>query len=350
MSEARFRESRAAALVAVNINTFWATAVILLAFGLWDAFADPVHWVSAVRVRVLGAGAIVATGLLQKLQGKADWMPLLAKVRLVVAVVTTIAAAAMLDRGYGLGVAGMVAIILTGPYIAIDSRDLLVMNGCVLGVVGAMMLAASLDRFDAVGTMVFAFLAVLVSTLLGRVIEASNRRAFALELEMQHEARTDPLTGLDNRRAMQERGLLELKRAQRIGAPVSVILCDVDHFKRVNDRFGHETGDDVLRTVASTLRAALRETDVIGRWGGEEFSAVLVETDARMAREVAERMRSAVAAIDTLPDRITISLGVAVRSTIEDIPAAWDTLLQDADRHLYRAKSDGRNRVVAPVE
>ena len=147
-------------------------------------------------------------------------------------------AALTLDRGYGFGVAGMVAIILTGPYIAIDSRDLLVMNAIVLGAVIVATLFASLNGFDTIGTIVFALLAVLVSTLLGRALEESSRRAFALELEMQREARTDTLTGLDNRRAMQERGAIELKRAKRIGAPVSVILGDIDHFKRVNDQFG----------------------------------------------------------------------------------------------------------------
>jgi diguanylate cyclase (GGDEF)-like protein len=278
-------------------------------------------------------------------------MPLLAKVRLVIAVVASMVAALMLDRGYGFGVAGVVAIILTGPYIATDSRDLMVTNALLLAAVGGVVYSASLGQFDAIGTIVFALLAALVSTLLGRVLETSNRRAFALELEMHRDARTDALTGLENRRSMQERGLLDLKRSQRIAAPVSLILCDVDHFKRVNDRFGHEAGDAALRTVARTLRAALRETDLLGRWGGEEFIALLVETDAQTAREIAERMRAAVASIgfDTLSEGMTISVGVATLSDIDDIPRAWEALLTDADRHLYRAKREGRNRVVAPV-
>lgn len=346
--EKQFRESRAAALVAVNLNSFWSIAVIVLAFGAWDVFVDPAHWKASFRVRLLGAGTIVASGVFQKLPGNARWMPLMAKVRLVIAVVTAMVAALMLDRGYGFGVAGMVAIMLTGPYIAIDTRDLLLMNASVLAAVGVVMVSAPLDRFDAIGTIVFVLLAALASTLLGRALETSHRRAFALELEMHREARTDTLTGLANRREMQERGLLELKRAQRSAAPASLILCDVDHFKRINDRFGHEKGDAVLSTIGRTLRAALRETDLLGRWGGEEFIAVLLETDAQMALEIAERMRCAVAAIvfDTVPERLTISLGVATLSQITDPHSAWETLLKDADRRLYRAKSKGRNRVV----
>jgi diguanylate cyclase (GGDEF)-like protein len=346
--EQQFRESRAAALIAVNLNTFWSIAVIVVAFSAWDAFLDAAHWQAALQIRLVGAAAIVATGLFQRLPGKAGWMPFMAKVRLVVAVVTSMLAALMLDRGYGFGVAGVVAIILTGPYIAIDMRDLRRMNASVLAAVGVVLVSVPLSGFDAIGTIVFVMLAALVSTLLGRVLESSNRRAFALELEMHREARTDALTGLDNRRAIQERGLLELKRAQRLGAPVSLILCDVDHFKRVNDWFGHEAGDGVLRTIAATLRAALRETDLLGRWGGEEFIAVLIETEAATAREIAERIRAAVAAIafDTLPEGMTISLGVATAWEIADVPDAWEALLQRADRHLYQAKSEGRNRVV----
>ena len=180
------------------------------------------------------------------------------------------------------------------------------------------------------------------------MVEASHRREFVLELELRRDARTDALTGLDNRRAMEERGPMELKRAQRSGAPVSVILCDVDHFKSINDRYGHVGGDTVLRTVATNLRGALRETDVLGRWGGEEFMAVLVDTDSMVARHVAERMRAAIArtAFEGLPEGTTISLGVATQHTVVTAASAWDTLVKEADQLLYQAKKEGRNRVI----
>jgi diguanylate cyclase (GGDEF)-like protein len=347
--EASFRAARSADLIAGNIDTFWSIAIIVLAFGVWDRFVDQAHWADALRVRAVGAGVVVATGLFQKLPGKAHWMPFMAKVRLVAAIVASIIAAATLDRGYGFGVAGIVAIILTGPYISVDTRDLLVTNAAVLAAVGIVMVWAPLDTFDVIGTIVFVLLAALVSTLLGRVLEASYRRAFILELESHRDARTDALTGLDNRRAIQEKGLLELKRAQRIDAPVAVILCDVDHFKRINDRLGHEAGDAVLRRVADVLRSGLRETDLIGRWGGEEFIAVMLDADAAAARDVAERMRKAVAAMpfEGLRDGATISFGVSSLRDFHSIPEDWEALLKKADEHLYRAKSEGRNRVVA---
>ena len=189
-----FRESRIAGLIAVNINTFWSIAILLLVFVAWDAYADPVHWQAALRVRLIGVAVVVATGLFQKLPGRARWMPLMAKVRLVTAVVTAAVAAAMLDRGYGFAVAGVVAMILTGPYSALDVRDLLATNIAALIALAVVMVTMSLDGFSMLGTAVFTVLAMLVSLLLGRVLEASHRRAFALEMELQREARTDPLT------------------------------------------------------------------------------------------------------------------------------------------------------------
>jgi diguanylate cyclase (GGDEF)-like protein len=347
--EAQFRERGTAALIAVNLNTFWSIAIILLGFGLWDVFVDPAHWRSAFGVRVLGAAIVVATGLFQQLPGQSHWMPLLAKVRLVTAVVASAVAATLLEGGYGFGVAGLIVIILTGPYIAIDGRDLLMTNLAVMAALVPVMFTVSLTSFNVIGTVVFVLLAVAVSTLLGRILEISNRRAFALELELQRDARTDSLTGLANRRAMQESGRVELKRAKRAGSPVSVLLCDLDHFKGINDRYGHEAGDAALVQVAGVLRGALRESDALGRWGGEEFIAVLPQTDAAGAAEVAERMRVAIegTAFVGVRERTTISVGAATSQDVDEPSSAWEGLVKAADQFLYQAKHEGRNRVVS---
>lgn len=347
--EAQFRESRIQTLISVNLHTYWAIAIILAGFGLWDYYVDPNNWRRAVTIRLLGSVFVAATGILQTLPGKARWLIPLSKVRLVSAASISIIAASMLDRGYGFGVAGLIVIFLTGPYVAIDSRDLLKTNAMALAAVAVTIVALSLDPFDIVGTVVFVILAVVVSTLLGRVLESSHRRAFLLELEQHRDARTDALTGLANRRAMQERGRVELKLAKRTGVAVSVILCDLDHFKAINDRYGHEAGDAALVRVATVLKGALRESDALGRWGGEEFIAVLPATHAAGAKEVAERMRVAIEAIafPGLPDRVTISLGVATSQQIDDPVDEWDLLIKEADRRLYSAKRAGRNRLVS---
>ncbi len=167
-----------------------------------------------------------------------------------------------------------------------------------------------------------------------------------LERELREIADTDDLTGISNRRHFLEIARHELKRAKRFHRSLSVVMLDVDHFKAVNDTRGHAVGDDVLRTLAHTCLKALRDMDVIGRYGGEEFAILLLETDEKQAFKVTERLRKAVQkmAIDTDagPVRITVSQGIATATGAEsDIPE----LLARADTALYAAKNNGRNRV-----
>jgi diguanylate cyclase (GGDEF)-like protein/hemerythrin-like metal-binding protein/PAS domain S-box-containing protein len=174
-----------------------------------------------------------------------------------------------------------------------------------------------------------------------RTLEAEVSRRTA---ELQALSVTDPLTGVGNRRRLVQALESELRRAARYERPLTALFVDLDRFKDVNDRFGHEAGDDVLVRVAATLRAGLRDVDVIGRWGGEEFVALLVETDLAEGGRVAERLREAVAALrfEVMPARtITVSVGVAEWRAGE----TGDALLRRADRALYTAKRDGRDRV-----
>ncbi len=159
----------------------------------------------------------------------------------------------------------------------------------------------------------------------------------------------DGLTRLFNRRAIFERLSEEIERARRYRQPLSIVICDLDHFKRVNDRFGHLVGDAVLREGSAVLRRSLRTTDLLGRYGGEEFLAVLPQVDLEAARQAAERLRRDLAAhpleIADMPEqRITASFGVAALSELGAKPAA-DELVAVADRRLYEAKAAGRDRV-----
>lgn len=158
----------------------------------------------------------------------------------------------------------------------------------------------------------------------------------------QQLALTDSLTGLVNRRGIDQHLQREAARARRHGHQLSFGLLDVDYFKRVNDRFGHGAGDDVLRRVARSLAALLRAGDVAARWGGEEFLVMLVDTGIDGARRCAERLRGAVESL-TIPDvgQVTVSVGVAELAPNEDLSRA----LLRADELLYRAKAEGRNCV-----
>ena len=163
--------------------------------------------------------------------------------------------------------------------------------------------------------------------------------------ETRRLADTCGLTGLANRRFITERLEHEIKRAQRYGTPVSIALCDADHFKQVNDVYGHNTGDEVLRLIAKTIQKTIRTVDYAGRWGGEEFLVILPETASAGARVVGERLRASVelgcANVPSGPEKTTVSIGISSWSRGDDLEA----LVGRADECLYRAKGRGRNRV-----
>lgn len=181
-----------------------------------------------------------------------------------------------------------------------------------------------------------------------RQLEAVLLEKEALNAKLERLASIDDLTELYNRRIFSECLLRDLARAEREKSPISLVLLDIDHFKQVNDTYGHQAGDDVLRAVARTVRAQIRAGDVAARYGGEEFAVILPSTDAAGAETLAERIRSAVeaATVETQGKslRVTLSCGVNALSGA-DCRAAADALISGADTALYKAKDAGRNRV-----
>ncbi|OGR35478.1 MAG: hypothetical protein A2051_07180 [Desulfovibrionales bacterium GWA2_65_9] len=173
---------------------------------------------------------------------------------------------------------------------------------------------------------------------LGQAVRELDEKNQALEVM----TRTDRLTGLANRRRLEEALQTEVLRARRYGKPFSVILLDIDYFKEVNDRFGHQAGDNVLIAIAGLLTRTARETDVVGRFGGEEFLLVCPETELQVVAALAERLRSEFTATDfPLVGQVTSSFGVAEFTQGDSVKA----LVERADQALYRAKNSGRNCV-----
>jgi len=160
-------------------------------------------------------------------------------------------------------------------------------------------------------------------------------------------ATTDGLTGLLNHRTFQLRMDEALAAARRYGRKCSLILTDIDHFKSVNDTWGHPTGDLVLKGVAKILKDKARDTDIVARYGGEEFAIVMPETDQKGAQAIAERIREAVSGetfqTEMGPLKVTLSLGIA---TFADDAKDKHGLVELADQCLYFAKRNGRNQVV----
>lgn len=168
---------------------------------------------------------------------------------------------------------------------------------------------------------------------------------------LEHDVNRDPLTALFNRRFMWEWLEHQQRQALRHQYPIAALMLDVDHFKRINDQYGHSTGDRVLQELACLLAHAVRESDIVARYGGEEFLALLPRCDQPLALEVAQRITRQVRAssLGGLPaGGVTCSLGIALSDPAR--PASSMGLLTEADRRLYLAKRGGRDRIVAEDE
>jgi diguanylate cyclase (GGDEF)-like protein len=217
-----------------------------------------------------------------------------------------------------------------------------------------------LDQEGAVTDLCQLSLAVLIALptafspylLVGAIPIVVVMRRFMMHAQLLTAARVDPKTGLLNAATWQRESELEVARAERTRTPLAIAIADIDHFKLVNDKHGHLAGDAALSLISATMSALLREYDLLGRFGGEEFAICLPHTDPEEAYQVAERLRQKISMISTQAPgapaiQITISVGVA---SLESAHRTLDELIAAADAALYRAKASGRNCVILSRE
>ena len=198
--------------------------------------------------------------------------------------------------------------------------------------------------FLASATLVIAAAAAMVSSFAFLALHHERAEGEALRM-----ATMDPLTGAYNRRSFHEIAERELSRARRYGQPLSIIVLDIDHFRPLNERHGHRTGDEVLQRIADIVRGALRKEDMVVRYGGEEFLVMLNEVPGPGAVVVAGRIRKAIEAepIQTSNARLPVTVSVGVSARLDEGPESIEDLLARAEEALALAKQRGRNRVVA---
>ena len=247
----------------------------------------------------------------------------------------------------------------TVGFILFDRRPTLAGIATYAGVVGAVAIAVQLrwipdaahlsgaDRTDAAGSWRLGILSVLFSTLTLGLVASLVSHWRERERRIEALAKTDPLTELYNRRFFMELFERELDKARRYNQPLSCVMVDLDHFKRINDRHGHLAGDQVLLSAARAMKAGVRTTDLLARYGGEEFVIVLPLTDAAGAQELAERCRRLVHDSPVMHDKATISVtaSMGVATFPHEGVQTVDDLLSLADEALYRAKEAGRDRI-----
>ncbi len=301
-------ERESAALVALAVAAFAIATVLLVGF-------DRLPWWFLVIAPSLGTVLVVAVIGFGGPESSAPYAMYLAWVM--------IAAAGYLSRS-ATAVHGAIAV--GGYWLALE-------------IVGPSSVPIGLQLAMAAGTAAVA--AFVMAGLAGQV------RTVVSGLE--DEARTDPLTGLENRRALREEFGRELARAERTRRPLALVVLDLDHFKRYNDAFGHPAGDDALRRVAKILDEVTRSIEVAARIGGEEFAIVAPDADEAGGRALAERLRIAVMSeFSAASPGLTVSAGIAVHKP--GIGSIGEELFAAADRALYAAKAAGRNRVEVAEE
>lgn len=216
---------------------------------------------------------------------------------------------------------------------------------------------ASVQRRDELGILIRTFNLMLetirtthqelknANTCLEQKVKERTRELEEKNQQLERLSSTDGLTQISNRVKLDEQFREQLQLAQRYDAAFSILLCDVDFFKRINDTYGHQSGDQVLIEMAQLLQQEMRQTDHVGRWGGEEFLVILPETSLTDALALAERLRCTIAnhTFPGGPTSVTISAGLSSYQ----IGDTQETMVERADQALYRAKSEGRNRVLA---
>ncbi|HSW11550.1 MAG TPA: diguanylate cyclase [Solimonas sp.] len=257
---------------------------------------------------------------------------------------------------FGVLTLGAVALVVVGATIFLSariSRPLVDIAGSVAQIDGgALGVRVPHEGADEVGTLAAAINRMTQRLARYDAMNIEKIKQLNVDLEganrqLEQLATTDALTGLANRRIFSERLEYELKRTQRSGVPLSLVMIDLDHFKRINDTHGHQAGDAVLREVGSLLRMVIRQTDTAARYGGEEMALILPGTDKQGALNLAEKVRKLISLETVVTDgaelNITASLGIASASDLAAPDAS--SMVQIADAALYRAKSGGRNRV-----
>jgi diguanylate cyclase (GGDEF)-like protein len=234
-------------------------------------------------------------------------------------------------------------LVLPAAMVAARFRPQVVIAGLVLTIVVILVATLGVDPTATIAhpVPVFATLALLAGVV--SIVWALQ----AAELHHRSEAILDPLTGLLNRHALAPRFIEISLQARLTHQPVCMLLCDVDNFKTINDRHGHDCGDAVLRDVAYALRKHLRSFELVYRLGGEEFLVVLPGIDAAAGSEVAERLRAAVEQVQPMGCAVMISLGLSAGCGEQ---VDYDVMFKAADRALYEAKAAGRNRVFSAPE
>lgn len=318
-------------------------SLAILLFSFWDYWRDPDSAGAALLIRCL----LVALGALAYLPPGARLPPLYrCGIVFVTHMCALILAEYVLRDGFLYGLAGITSCLFLASVMTLQLRAFLALVAAP-SILLAVLTVRRMPLAETVNQLMLYAFAMALALALMYVIRSFAMQTLQLEAQLLRSARHDGLTGVCNRAYLFEQAESAVALARRHGRPLAVAMLDIDHFKSVNDRYGHAAGDSVIRALADTCKSELRTIDQFGRIGGEEFVCVMPETGEAEAMQCAERLRARIAglSVETPAGAIgfTISIGVAM---LKPDCGHWPELLHAADCALYGAKHGGRNRVV----
>jgi len=322
------------------LGPLFGIGVIL--FGFWDLLIDPARAELTFAIRL----ALVLAGALAYYPTRLSWGPTLRCGYIYVTHASAIIVCEfLLKNGFLYGLTGVAVCTFAVSISALRMRDFLLM----LLVPSILFLGLCLDSMrglDLLNSVSLYIFSAAVACIVMLTIRGFRAKAFLLEKHLLEISRHDGMTGAYNRTFITELAEREFSLSKRYDRPLAIAMIDIDHFKLVNDNFGHDVGDRAIKILVTTCQNGLRTIDHFGRMGGEEFICLLPETNEGDAMRCAERLRKSIESLwlDTSRGKLqfTISIGVA---TLSPRHGNWDALLKDADVALYCAKRDGRNRV-----
>lgn len=339
----RYQEEQGRRLLPAGRAMLLIVGIVILLFGFWDRMVDPTGASRALFVRVFGASVLFALVLLSRLPTHGGAWNRYVLLSQLLAQTTIAVAALQLNAGMLWALPGMMILPLTGLLFLTQRRMALIAAIGHIALPLVAMLLADNHRALVANAAVFLLTSCASGWLLHELFERARRHNFVLEEQLTKAATLDPLTGLSNRRHFIEMGARLIARARRDLKPTCALYVDIDHFKSINDRFGHHTGDEALVHMVGCCLNQLRPGDLFGRIGGEEFAVLLPNCNMSQARRVAERLRIAVERTPLeAAAAFTISLGLA---QLGNDPDNLERMLDRADEALMRAKRAGRNRV-----